>query len=260
MNPSILKFTRHFLTVLLITLTGLSASAIVSHSRKTPQTPTINREFETQVRKFLGPDTGKAVDYEKSELTYFSAYFFKNADLAWQELAEGIWAHDPRGTWNITEFRHLQADLVRRGYEPFEGDREKAELDGKMLLLYYGPHKVGPTKDEDAADGYKYTHDLEFSYDVGFKPQGQELKSQDSYPQASLHGYVYLSCKKEFADCKLTSVSVIDSRIQWETVPGPRGGNSSAGGGPRASSSDFLSKAALSKQEVEKIKNDQKSR
>lgn len=257
MNPRILKFSRHFLTSLLITLTGLSASAIVSLKRAPIKAPTVINAFESQVREYLGPDSGMPVDLEKAELQYFSSYYFGNADQALLELAEGLWAHDSRWSPNISEFKRMQVDLVRRGYETFEGDREKAELEGKILILYYAHTKMGPTKNQSESGEISYTHDLEFSYGVNFKPQGQELKSQDMYPQAKLHGYAYLSCKKEFAECVLTSTSIIDSGIQWETVPGPRGGNSSAGGGPRSSMSarDMLRKAILDKQEVQKIKN-----
>lgn len=261
MNSRIWKFSRHFLTTLLITLTGLSASAIVSYSRAPLKASTITQGFESQVRKFLGPDNGKPVDYQKSELTYFSAYFFNDADGALLELGEGLWAHDPLWSFNIAEFRRMQADLIRRGYETFEGDREKAEIEGKSLILYYGPHQVGPTRAQNSAGEVSYIHELEFSYAVNFKPQGQELKSQDNYPQAKLRGYADLKCKKEFADCVLTSVSIIDAGIQWEIVSGPRGGNSSAGGGPRSgvSASDMIRKAILNKQDVEKIKNSNKN-
>lgn len=260
MNSRILKFSRHFLTSLLITLTGLSASAITSYSREPLKAPTLIKGFESQVRKFLGPDSGKSIDYYEAELQLFSAYYLNNADEALLELSQGLWDHDPLWSFNIAEFRRMQADLVRRGYETFEGDREKGELEGKILMLYYGHRQAGPTKNVSKSGEVTYTHDLEFSYGVNFKPQGKELESQDKYPQAKLRGLAYLTCKKEFAECVLASVSVMDAGIEWNIVPGPRGGNSSAGGTPRSSMSagEMVRKAILSKEDVEKIKTSSK--
>lgn len=257
MKSRIIEYSRHFLTTLLITLAMGSAHAIQSGPRGFPasQTPLLLKEFKTA-----------AQDKEKSEwgpvqyLSYNFAYVSEeNVVGVFAEIGKAMGDLDPGDIGNLHEFKNLQKEMVRRGYEPAVSTNW---VKGKRFIFSYDDPNYGdpgPIERVSEAGETTYTHQFTYEYHINFQKKGRPLESFEFYPRVTLNGTFVLECKTKWDDCRVLYSTVRNAQVNWDSVPGYKtGGNSSAGGGPRSTFS--MDKAMLSKEEIEKISKSQRSK
>lgn len=118
----------------------------------------------------------------------------------------------------LSEFQRLQADLLERGYEPSTNQ-------------YWAPA-------QELSIGWNIKHEyFEFDLRLNYQPINQPLQDHQSYPRASLKGILIFKCTnpvesaERFDNCLVYMAEIQSASIEWHSIPGNRGGNSSAGGG-----------------------------
>lgn len=112
---------------------------------------------------------------------------------------------------NLDEFENVKKNLEARGYG----------VKGNTSLTMYAKHSQ------------LYEGIREKSYEVFFHQNLQKkpgrVKPGRLYPAAYLRAYVVIRCKG--SDCQLSVFKPVSAGVKWETQSGPKGAQSSAGGG-----------------------------
>lgn len=245
---------RHFLTVTVpfLVLAALPAQAIIDFAGVPPaETPKILNGFESQLKAYIKkyPEEGQAGNPQGS-LKHFGFSFEETApavlrEIALAEIALGR-GHEINRLYQ--EFKKIQADIVKRGFEPSQDQDFAPPQD---LIIYYGRGTSGPTVDvEDKIQSF--VHGFDFQLRLNYQPKNHRIQQHEFYPQAMLSGSVWLRCKNKFDTCSIASSSFDKASIRWELMPGTKGGNSSAGGSSNFTS---LDEPILKQTEIDQIMN-----
>lgn len=130
----------------------------------------------------------------------------------------------------LSEFQRLQADILSRGFEP---STNQYWAPSQQLNLIWNLQE----------------QEFEFELDLNYQPIGKRLEEHNTYPRVALKGLLILLCSdpvespKRFDNCQVQGAEIRASTVEWHSIPGSRGGNSSAGGG--TSKIDVMSKPLI---------------
>ena len=131
----------------------------------------------------------------------------------------------------LEEFRRIQKDIINRGYEA----STNLYWAPPETLYLFNPEEelLGPKKVIESNDGketLRYQHSLKTRLQLNFQKKGEELQQHELYLRAFLEGQILLSCEEPYSKCEIVYSTIDRAGVEWETIPGNRGGNSSSGG------------------------------
>lgn len=258
MKSNILNFSRKLLLPLLLTLSVASAHAVYTGTRGLPasETPLTLQEFKVASER-EGRKQWTPVQYMSYSFHWVKAE--ENTVGVFAELGRAMGTLRPEEIAALQEFKNLQQEMVRRGYEPAV---KTNWVSGKELSFRYDDPmygEAGPRQTTNDDDETVYVHEFAYKFSINFQKKDRPLESHEDYPRVTFNGFFSLECKSKWDDCRITHSSAKSAEVSWELVPGYRtGGNSSAGGGPRSQFS--MDKAMLSKEEIDKISKSSRSK
>lgn len=259
----LLKTLKQILTISVISLTGLHSALAIIELQGVPQeeTPLILQSFETEIQKHLKSQSHSAPNPTAPvNLKNFYFKFKADSSKALLEIAKAQIAAGRSSDLNliINEFRRIQADIISRGYEPSENTYWAPP---EELLIFQDPTKSEPIPYPPLQWNRPiehYSHFLNFKLTLNYQPVGHVLKSHEKYPSVFLSGLMILNCKSMDSECIIFNSSFDQTGISWDQIPGPRGGNSSAGGSSSGGHDRLQIDFILNKQEIHKILNQSK--
>ncbi len=214
-----------------LTFSSVSSYAIVKFGWLDKKlTPTLVAAIPVQRAHF--DERYKDEPIQKNDPTNSKNFYLKfegsPAGEALEELKKSFTIYPRQNNmFVLEEFDRIQKDLKKRGYE---ASKNEYWAPPKDLVIFY-EQDIGPEFKKYSDTPEYYLHSMRFKYSLAYQRIGKTLMGGDVYPKAILSGLVYFACLKPFDDCAVANATFDEAGYSWVSVPGPRGGNSSAGGG-----------------------------
>lgn len=218
-------------------LISFTAQAIVSYGALDPkETPLILSLFDEGVKKH-------AEEYKEDIAVQgfdevFKSFWFKTVDA---EVAEKIILELQKtqvfrdrtfyAAATFHEFRRLQEDVASRGFEPSTNTYWAPPVE--LSIFYPDDAPGGPKVFVDEIKGQKvefYNHVFNVRLELNYQQAGQELVGHSAYLKVYLEGRLHIICEQPFQNCRVRYSSIDRTGLEWASIPGHRGGNSSSGG------------------------------